>query len=255
MEIDFTKYRMTFDYHTHTLYSPGIIKPHGKGTMEQNVQAAIAKGLEGIAISDHGPGHMFYGMKREKINEMQDEIFRLRKKYPEIEIYFSVEANVIFRKKGTCLDIKPDEADCFDFLLAGYHLGTSRSNMIGNWCDEHRLTFPNERRRLLKENTWMTVKAIRENNIRILTHPGDKGKFDIALIARACAEEGTWMEINNSHKHMTVDEIKIAMREDVDFVIGSDAHSPEWVGCFEKGLERAFEAGLPLDRIINVVER
>ena len=83
MEIDFTKYRMTFDYHTHTLYSPGIIKPHGKGTMEQNVQAAIAKGLEGIAISDHGPGHMFYGMKREKINEMQDEIFRLRK---EVEI-------------------------------------------------------------------------------------------------------------------------------------------------------------------------
>ena len=111
------------------------------------------------------------------------------------------------------------------------------------------------RRRLLKENTWMTVKAIRENDIRILTHPGDKGKFDIGLIARACAEEGTWMEINNSHKHLTVDEIKIAMREDVDFVIGSDAHSPEWVGCFEKGLERAFETELPLDRIVNVVER
>ena len=64
------------------------------------------------------------------------------------------------------------------------------------------------------------------------------------------------MEINNSHKHMSVDEIKIAMKEkDVKFVIGSDAHSPEWVGTFEKGLARAFEAGLSVDRIVNIVER
>ena len=117
------------------------------------------------------------------------------------------------------------------------------------------LPISNERRRLLKENTWMTIKAIRDNDIKILTHPGDKGQFDIGLIARACADRGTWMEINNSHKHMTVEEIKIAMKEDVKFVIGSDAHSPEWVGGFEKGLERAFEAGLPLDRIVNVEER
>lgn len=258
MEIDFSKYRMTFDYHTHTIYSPGITKffPHGKGTMEENVKAAIAKGLDEIAISDHGPGHMFYGMKKSKISEMQDEVFRLREKYPQIKIYLSVEANVLFRKKGNCLDLSYDEAGYFDFISAGYHLGTRRSNMIGNWSDNHRLTFPNEKRRLLRENTWMTLKALRENNIKILTHPGDKGMFDIQLIARTCAERETWMEINNSHKHMSVDEIKIAMKEkDVKFVIGSDAHSPEWVGTFEKGLARAFEAGLSVDRIVNIVER
>ena len=38
-------YRMVFDYHTHTTYSHGFIKPHGKGTVEENVQAAIARGL------------------------------------------------------------------------------------------------------------------------------------------------------------------------------------------------------------------
>ncbi|WDC83585.1 PHP domain-containing protein [Caloramator sp. mosi_1] len=41
------------DYHTHTIYS------HGKGTIEDNVKAAINKGLKEIVISDHGPGHMF----------------------------------------------------------------------------------------------------------------------------------------------------------------------------------------------------
>ncbi|MDY2959239.1 MAG: PHP domain-containing protein [Hornefia sp.] len=258
MEIDLSRYRMTFDYHTHTLYSPGITRftPHGKGTMEENVKAAISKGLDEIAISDHGPGHIFYGMKRRKIDEMRSEISRLRKKYPEIKIHFSVESNILFRKKGNCLDLKAEDMGNFDFILAGYHLGTAKSNMIGNWCDNHRLTFPNERRRLLRENTFMTLKALRENDIKILTHPGDKGLFDIELIARTCAERGTWMEINNSHKHMSIEEIKIAMKEpEVKFVIGSDAHCPEWVGTFEKALKRAFEAGLTVDRIVNIAER
>ena len=42
MGINLDNYRMTFDYHTHTIFSHGTIRPHGKGTMEQNVQAAIA---------------------------------------------------------------------------------------------------------------------------------------------------------------------------------------------------------------------
>lgn len=41
------------------------------------------------------------------------------------------------------------------------------------------------------KNTEMTVKAIYENEIKILTHPCDKGPFDIAEIAKACAERGT----------------------------------------------------------------
>ena len=40
------KYKMTFDYHTHTTFS------HGKGSIEDNVKAAIAAGLTGLAITD-----------------------------------------------------------------------------------------------------------------------------------------------------------------------------------------------------------
>jgi len=83
------KYKMTFDYHTHTTFS------HGKGSIEDNVKAAIAQGLKAIAISDHGPGHLTYGVKRKDFPVMRDEIERLKLVYPEINIYLSVEANIV----------------------------------------------------------------------------------------------------------------------------------------------------------------
>ena len=39
------------DYHTHSVYSR---RKHGKGTIEENVQSAVKKGLRQIAITDHG---------------------------------------------------------------------------------------------------------------------------------------------------------------------------------------------------------
>ena len=42
---------ITADYHTHTNYS------HGKGTPEENVLAAIEKGLRRIAISGDGANY------------------------------------------------------------------------------------------------------------------------------------------------------------------------------------------------------
>ena len=251
MIIDYSKYRMTFDIHTHTTYSHGTIRPHGKGTIEENVRAAIAKGLTSIAISDHGPGHLFYGMRRDDVPEMRAEIQRLQALYPQIRIHLSVEANII-GKEPNFLDVKPDEAGQYDFLLAGYHFGTLHAHMLGNFRDAHRLTIPPEKERLLRDNTEMTVSAVLRNDLKVLTHPGDKGRFDMALIAQACARKGTWMEISTWHDHMTVEEIKIAKKEDVLFIISSDAHTPDRVGSFEGGLQRAFDAGLDLSQIVNV---
>ena len=83
------KYEMGYDLHTHTIYS------HGTGSIEDNVKAAIAKGMSHIAISDHGPGHRFYGIKREDVPKMREEIEALNRKYPQIQIRLSVEANIV----------------------------------------------------------------------------------------------------------------------------------------------------------------
>lgn len=252
MEIDCSKYRMKYDLHTHTTYSHGFIKPHGKGTMEENVRAAIAAGLDGIAISDHGPGHIFYGLKRQLLPEMHEEIKRLRQAYPQIDIYFSVEANLMESENN--LDVSHEEMGDYDFILAGYHYGVFHGHCMANFMNNKKLSGKSVRDKLLELNTEMAVGAIRKNQIKVLTHPGDKGPFDIHEIAKACADTGTLMEISTWHSHLTVEEIKIAMKEDVGFIIDSDAHTPDRVGSFAGGLSRAAEAGLDLDRIVNVEE-
>ena len=254
-------YRMVFDYHTHTTYSHGFIRPHGKGTVEENVQAALARGLEELAISDHGPGHLFYGIKRNRFDDLRHDIDEAQKRHPDIKLWMSCETNLT--DTGNNLDVSPEEARKFDFLIGGYHYGVRNCHAASNWILARKKYHEGGNNGLDMEtgagyekmreiNTEMYIKALRGNDLRILTHPGDKGPVDIREIAKVCAETDTWMEINTWHMHLTTEEIVIAMQEDVKFVISSDAHTPGRVGSYLKGLERAFEAGLDPDRIVNI---
>lgn len=243
------QYRMVYDHHTHTVWS------HGKGTIEDNVREAALKGLESVAITDHGPGHLTYGLKMRNLDKMRAEIKALEAKYPSVKVLLGVEANTIRRKPY--LDITPKEGRKFDIVLAGYHFGILGAGMVTNYMNSKAGLFDGEYSTLKAKNTAMMVDALyynedMGNHISILTHPGDKGPFDIKDIARACQDTGTLMEINDKHYHLTVDEIQTAAVFDVKFVISSDAHIPSRVGSFEGPLKRALEAGLDPERIVNI---
>ena len=235
------KYKITFDYHTHTIFS------HGKGTIAENVEAARSKGLRGIAITDHGPGHLTYGIKRNDVAEMRRQIETLKMQYTDMDIFLGVEANIVNRKNH--LDISPEEFGEYDFVIAGYHYGVTHGYCAYNWAYRHS-SF--KKKDLMIKNTEMTVKALYENNIRILTHPGDKGPFDMYELAKACEQTDTLMEISTHHRNLTIEEIRIASGYDVRFIISSDAHQPCRVGDFEGGLARARAAGLDISRIVNL---
>lgn len=239
------RYRMIWDYHTHTVFS------HGKGSIEDNVKTAIEKGLSSIAISDHGPGHLTYGVKRKNFHVMRNIIEKLNKKYSEITVFMSVEANIVNR--GNNIDVTETEKTLFDFIHAGYHFGVRGGYMLRNWLWSHGLGKCFEKS-LKKKNTEMMLSALHKNKIMILTHPGDKAPIDLEQIAEACESTGTLMEINPWHGHLTVDELVFCSKYHVKFVISSDAHKPENVGSFERGLDMAFEAGIDVDRIVNVEE-
>lgn len=242
--------RLSYDLHTHTTFS------HGKGSIEDNVKAGIARGLKTIGISDHGPGHVTYGVKRSNISVMRSEVDRLKPLYPEIEILLGVEANII--NPSGRLDVTEEELKQFDYLLAGYHYGVfgekpffalgvhAQNYIVNGW-------FHKSIRKQEILNTELTVRAIYENDIKILTHPGDKGEFDIGEIALACADRGTLMEISTWHKWLTVEGIRKAAKTDALFVISSDAHTPERIGDFQGAVDRIKEAGLDLKRVVNLI--
>lgn len=253
------RYRMIYDIHTHTTFS------HGKGSIEDNVKIALEKGLSMIGISDHGPGHLAYGVKRKNLPVMRAEIDRLRPLYPTIEIQLGVEANII--NPSGKLDITKEEEKLLDYVLAGYHFGTmgerpflAALTHIGNFFktyvfkDQSENGAGGKESRQKRINTELVIKAIHENRIKVLTHPGDKGPFDLLAIARACEEANTLMEISTWHDAPTAEELKALAKTDVSFIVSSDAHAPERVGTFAPGLKRAMEAGIDPGRIVNLEE-
>ena len=239
-----SQYRMIYDHHTHTTFS------HGKGSIEDNVKVAVQKGLKSIAITDHGPGHLTYGIDRNKIKVMREEVERLKLVYPQIEILLGVEANTI--RVAPYIDLTEEDKKDLDIVLAGYHFGILKAGMVPNYINSHTGLFSGENSSLKVENTAMILNALYENDIAVLTHPGDKGPFDIEDIAKACVDTDTMIEINAKHKHLNVEEIKLAAKYDVKFVIGSDAHISSKVGSFEEPLIRALQAGLDPERIVNI---
>lgn len=247
------KYKLVADLHTHTLHSTTGPVKHATGSVLQNVRRAHRLGIRELAITDHGPGHFIYGVGTDLMDALRAEIAEAQELYPDVKVYLGVEAN--FKDTENGLDVSPEQFELYDFVNAGYHYGVTRSAMVGNWFANNHLMTKGGMEKLREFNTMLAVRALENNPIKVLTHPGDKGPFDMRAICSACEKSGTLMEINAKHKHLTVEEIQLAAQYDVNFIIGSDAHRPEHVGRYVTTVQRAMEAGLDLSRIVNLKER
>lgn len=231
------------EYHCHTIYSDG------KSTMEENVKFAIEMGLEKIGISDHGYKHKGFGVKYKDYPKMKSEIEALREKYPQIKILLGVEANILDDKGN--IDVDDYIRKYVDYVIAGYHFGSMPSNLRG--LENHIRNFikplkPKE----IDYNTRALVNAMKNNNIFILTHPGDKGLVYIEEVAKAAENTKTVLEINAHHNNLSIEQIEIAKKYDVLFSVGSDAHHYTHMKMIGEAILRAEKAGLDCSRIINV---
>ncbi len=244
--------RIYADYHTHTHHS------HGRGTVEDNVKAAINAGLHTVAISDHGPANLFgVGVLSLGVFEtIHREIEICQSNFPQIKILLGVEANII-GIDGT-LDIPPEVLDQFDLVLAGLHPLVYPADPIsglimgGNLMGRY---WQHLGKMLRPWNTKAVISALTRYPIDILTHPGLHVNIDTEKVANTCAQVGTYMEINTAHDHISKHYLQIAFRAGARFVIGSDAHSPGRVGDAVKGLNLAKLAGIPWSAICNTSPR
>ncbi len=239
--------RIRGDYHMHSRYSGD-----SNNDLESIVQRAIEIGLEEIAITDHGPSHNGYGIKRIEYWVLRREIDHLNEKYPQIKVLLGLEANIL--GVDGRIDLDEEMRGLNDWVNAGYHFGSNLKMDYKIHLDNILSKFSKKiHERAMKTNTEAMISAMRNNKINMITHPGAKGPIDIAAVAKVAAETGTMLEINNSHGHLTTDEIVIAMQFPVKFVLNSDAHKIEDIGKVEDSISRVIEAGLDPKRVYNII--
>lgn len=246
------------DYHTHTIYSSGFRKKgtHAKGTIRENAEAALKKGLRELAICEHGPGHYLYGVRKENIPKMREEIDRLNEEFvPKgLKILLGVEANLV-GLDGT-LDVDEKVLKYTDILLMGYHYGAtpiSLSDGFGLYILNPVSKFfklGKEKAKYL--NTLAYIKALNKYPINLITHPGSKAKVDIVELAKETSKHNCYLEISAKHSQLSVESLKLLLDVDVNFMVSSDAHKPEDVGNVDEAIRKAIEANLPLKRIKNI---
>lgn len=240
-----TVYNIYADLHTHTTYS------HGKGSVEDNVRAAKFRGLECIAITDHGIRHPIVGVHRSKFASIRADAERAADKYG-IDVKVGIEAN-IYGLSGA-IDLTDSDMSALDIILAGFHASARPQKisdifMLQGNLVSGKLGCTSKAQR--ERNTKAYINCVKNYPVDILTHPGFWLDIDCYELGKACADYGTYIEISSRHRVPTLQGLEEFMRSDVKFVINSDAHKIENIGKWEYATEIAAKAGLSEERIVN----
>lgn len=237
------------DYHTHTKYSG---HHHGKGTILENASVAADKGLKQIAITDHGFNHMFFGLKRKDLGDVREDILNA-KEITGVDILQGVEANLISRNGN--IDIQESDYEYLDILLMGHHkmVKTDRLKDFLALSAVNALSSPYKvSKERLNRNTTAFLRAIDKHPIDIITHLNYGFPTDTLAVARLAKEKGVFVELNGKRINFTDEELITMAEEGVQFIVDSDAHSPNRVGECNNAINTIFRLNLPLEQIVNI---
>lgn len=235
---------ITADYHTHTRFS------HGRGTVEDNVRAAIARGMKEVAITDHGLNHVVFGLRRRKLANLREQIDEMNERYAgTIRVLMGVEANLI-GLDGT-IDLPDELMSSFDILLMGYHrmAWLKDAKTVGHFGVMNYILTDNQK--IIRKNTQAYVRSMERYPIACITHPDDMIHLDMELLGEAAARTGTALELNMRHHSLTIEQIVRLKINGAPFLISSDAHRSKDVGNMSGMIEWAMEAGLTEQDILN----
>ena len=216
-----------YDCHTHSISSG-----HAYSTIEENVRAARYNGLEGLAITDHGPAlpggpHELYFMNLKSLPEQIDGIRVLR----------GIETNIL--NYDGKIDVPKQYNKLLNICLASYHEICIKPSTI----EEHT-------------RGWLAIIAT--PMVNVLGHPGRGNyQFDIDMVVRACRDYGKAIEINNltlaasDDKHMCREIVEACIRYEVSVMANSDAHFSGDVGKVPRCKKLLADSDFPEKLIVN----
>jgi putative hydrolase len=223
------------DLHCHSNWSDG------SAPIEEMMAAAKALGHEYCAMTDHSPRlKIANGLSPERLRAQLDVIDEVRASVAPMRILTGIEVDIL--EDGT-LDQEPELLERLDVVVASVH---SKLSM-----DAASMT-----RRM--------VRAVSNPHADILGHctgrlvDGNRGlrpesKFDAEKVFTACRDNGTAVEINSRPERRDPPRrlLDLALQIGCVFSIDTDAHAPGQLEFLAYGAQRALDAGVPAERIIN----
>src|SRR5450759_2394556 len=212
---------------------------HGYSTVTEVASAARDRGLELIAVCDHGPtvpqgAHPWYFWNLKVVPSVLGGVRILK----------GCEANVS-PTSDNGIDLPDEILRMLDFVAVGFH----------------PLTGFDERDRA--RNTKMLLRVMADPLVDMVTHPGNEDEFplDLERIVEAAVDRRVILELNDHSFAETSSRSSSAARErefaaaalaaGAPVAIGSDAHYHLHVGRFDAAVAVAIELGFTEERLVN----
>jgi len=226
--------RLLADLHTHTIASG-----HAYSTVTELAVAAASKGIELIALTDHGPAvpqgsHPWYFWNSKVVPSVLNGVRILK----------GCEANLSLTEDNG-IDLPDVVLDKLDLVAVGFH-------PLTGFDDKDRV-----------KNTEALLRVMANPNVDMITHPGNEDEFplDLDVVVAAAVAHNVILELNDHSFEPTSARSASAARE-IEFArsaaqagaplaIGSDAHYALHVGRFDAAVQVAEGLGLGPDRFIN----
>lgn len=219
------------DLHMHTTASDGA------GSILEMAEAAKARGLKYIAITDHSKRvSMANGLDAERLRSHWDDVRKANEQIKGIELLCGIECDIL---EDATMDLDDDVLSEADWVVAVLHYGLRQP-----------------REQIMKR----LMCAVNNPHVNIIGHPtgrlvGRREGADIHMtdLLKAAADNGVMMEINAHPKRLDLDEINAAAARDlgIPIVISTDSHSVNGFDVLQYGVDQARRAGLSKDDVAN----
>ena len=219
------------DLHCHTTLSDG------RQTLEQMAEAAIARGLEYLAVTDHSASHGFGDhVTPEALEARIDEVHALNAKLDDLELLAGSEVNIL---TDGSLDYEDELLARLDWVIASVHTSFAMGE---------------------KEMTERMIAAVEHPLVDAIGHPTGRKietrpayEIDMEKVIAAAAKTGTMIEINAAPDRRDMNELhaRAAAAAGVRVLVNTDAHSARNFGLLPFGIATARRAWLTPEQVAN----
>ncbi|KHO25376.1 PHP domain-containing protein [Mycolicibacterium setense] len=223
------------DLHVHSNWSDG------SAPIEEMMLAARDLGHEYCALTDHSPRlRIANGLSPDRLREQLDVIEEVRELVAPMRILTGIEVDIL---EDGSLDQEPELLERLDVVVASVHFKLA--------MDSASMT-----RRMVKAVSNPHTDVLGHCTGRLVT--GGRGqrpesKFDAEKVFTACLDHGTAVEINSRPERRDPPTRLLMQALDIGclFSIDTDSHAPGQLEFLGYGAQRALDAEVPVERIVN----